>query len=98
MTLPPSLVVSVSDYRTREPAFSFLLFSGLMLNYFKLVILNYTNGKHFHSLTFYIELCSKYVGLWLDLALLKIISMVTPDFFFAFLKGKIIYHEIKMKI
>ena len=81
-TWPPSLVpVSVSDYRTREPrlipgwapilqcVFFSSFFSGLILNYFKLVILNYKNDKHFHSLSFGIELCSKSVGVGLNVDL-----------------------------
>ena len=77
MTWPPSLVVSVSDYGTRGewsiPRWASILqwiFSVFMLNYFKQVILNYKNGNY-HSLTYYIELCSKYVGVGLNLALLK---------------------------
>ena len=52
--------------------FSFLFFFiVIMLNYFIQVISNYINDKKGHSLTFYIEVTSKSVGVWLNLALLK---------------------------
>ena len=58
-----------------------------MLNYFTLVIWNYKNDKN-HSFTFYIELCTKSVGVGLNFALLK-----EPPIFV--LKGIMIVHEIK---
>ena len=50
-----------------------------------------------HSLTFYIESSSKFVGVGLHLALLKdkIISLAALIFFLFFLKCQIIVHEIK---
>ena len=52
--------------------FYFLFFSILMLKYFKLVIWSYENGKKKNQfLTFYIDSCSKSVGVGLNLALLK---------------------------
>ena len=65
-----------------------------MLNYFILVIWNYTNDKTIHSFTFYIELCTKSVGM----ALLKDNSRGDPQFVFFFSKGITIVHEIKIKI
>ena len=79
---PSSLVVRVSDYGSGTlgsipewahilQCFFLSLFSVFMLNYFILVIWNYKNDKTFHSFTFYIELCKKYMGEGVNLALLK---------------------------
>ena len=54
-------------------------------------------SQKLHFLTFYIELSSKFVGLGLNLALLKIISLVTPNFYFFFLKCQMIVHKTKIK-
>ena len=53
--------------------------------------------RTYHSLTFYIELSSKPVGVGLNLALLKDNEYGDPDFFLKILKGKMIVHEIKTK-
>ena len=54
-----------------------------MLNYFIQVVWNDIKDKKFYSLTFYIELSFKSVGVGLNLALLK----DNPRFCFFFLKG-----------
>ena len=46
------------------------------------------------TLTFYIELCMKFMGVGLDLALQKENKFGDPRFLFFFLKGNIIDHEI----
>ena len=89
----PSLVVSVSDYGTgalgsipgcvhKLQCFLSFFFSVFMLKYFILVIWNYKNDKTFHSFTFYIELCKKYVGVWVHLALLEENKFGEPIFLF----------------
>ena len=50
-----------------------------------------------HYLRFYIELSLKYVVVGLNLAILKDNLYGNPPFFFFFLKGKMIVHEIKTK-
>ena len=79
------LVVSMSDYGTRRlgliPGWAhiyqclfFFSFFVFMLNYFILVIWNYKNDKPCRSLTFYIELCTKFLEAGVNLALLKKIA------------------------
>ena len=76
-----SLAVSVSDYGTgglgsipgrgRKIQCFFFFFSFLMQNSFIHVIWNYKNDKYIHSFSFYIGLCTKYVGVGINLAPLK---------------------------
>ena len=80
---PPSLVVSVLDYGTgglgsipgwahQLQRFSFSSnLAFFMQNNLIQVLWNYRNDKYIHSLTFYIELCTKYVGVGVNLALQK---------------------------
>ena len=82
-TCPPSLVASVSDcgmaglgsipgWAHKLQCFSFSLFQLFFIqNYFIQVIWNYKNDKYIHSFMFYIELCTKYVGVGVNLVLLK---------------------------
>ena len=51
-----------------------------------------------HSITFYVKLSSKSVGVGLNFALLKENYFDGPHFLFVFLKGKIIVYEIKTKL
>ena len=66
-------MVSVSDYGTYYTLYYFFFFfySVIMQNKFIQVIWNYINYKTNHSLTFYIELSSKSVGVGLNLTILN---------------------------
>ena len=73
-----------TDFGTRGPGsipgwvlfincfFFFFFFSLVMQNYFIQVILRYINDKKNTLLNVFIELSSKFVGLGLNLALLKV--------------------------
>ena len=56
------------------------------------------NYKKLHSLTFYIELSSKFVGVGLNLVLLKDNKGADHRFFFFFLKCRMIVHEIRFSM
>ena len=62
----------------------FFFFSLVMQNYFIQVIWNYINDNKIHSLSFYIELCSKFNGGVVKLALLKDNLFGDPRFVFFF--------------
>ena len=55
-----------------------------MQNYLKQVIWNYINDKKLQYLSFYIESSSKFVGVGLNLALLKDNKYGDPPFFSVF--------------
>ena len=63
---------------------SFLALQCKITLYKYIVIWNYINGNKLHSLTFYIELSSNFVGVGLNLALLRDYKYDDPRFFFIF--------------
>ena len=78
---PPSLVVSVSDCGMGGlgsiPGWAHKLhcfFSSVLVFYAELLHtsnMEFKNVKHIYFFTFYIELCTKYVGVGVNWALLK---------------------------
>ena len=61
--------------------FLFLCIGFFMQNYFIQVIWNLKNDKYIHSITFYVELCTEYVGIGVNAALLKYNKYGNTHFF-----------------
>ena len=68
------------------------------MNYLLPVIKIEIKDKKEHSITFYIELSSKYVGVGLNFALLNENKSGEPHFSFVFLKGYIKVYGIRSKL